>query len=401
MTAVDSTAATFPQRSRLWLLVIFVAASSWLIGHNLVLIAWTALEAGSTALVGQVFLAATVANLMGYPVIGVLVDTVAPQRLVAIGVTMRVTAVGALAAALAGGVDMASVLMCVAALNAWAIALIGGPMDRQFQLLVAASARVRTALRLGLARQVSLAGGSALSGLLIAELGAAWTAVSGALTTLVVGGLALVIVHGAPRPDGESTSPLRKWRDGLTAIVRRRRLLVAILLFSACFSAAQLTNLILPHYVSNVLGAGSATYGSIEAIWSASAVAALAVAGLVGAPDVVRLNLDRVAIAALGLGMWLASRNIDLSAAFVLFGAIGAAFALARSALDGVILTESEPTVIGRVRAATALATSAVGALIFASPALFGDDALVVAYGVWGATLTAGAVLSAIFSMRR
>ncbi|MGY3287263.1 hypothetical protein ACVWWP_000330 [Bradyrhizobium sp. LM3.6] len=167
------------------------------------------------------------------------------------------------------------------------------------------------------------------------------------------------------------------------------------------FAVIQITNLLLPGFVSHSLGGGSRLFGTLEMTAAIAGMAALAAAGIPAvARRMARMTTPLVAGAAGSL--LILGFATDPLVAIVLYAAAGMLWNLSRAAANGDLLTVVDSALIGRVQAFTSLLTGAVGALIFLLPTLLPNTTEAQLYMACGVMiLVATALLASLDSPRQ
>ncbi|MGL5009921.1 MAG: hypothetical protein ACRC6I_08560, partial [Paracoccaceae bacterium] len=192
----------------------------------------------------------------------------------------------------------------------------------------------------------------------------------------------------AAAPGDTSQSFARKWRDGLSYVRQHPAILIPMIILSATYSVAQLTNVMVPVFVQNDLGAGVATYGTMEMFWAIGGIfVLLLVRGF--RPGGLSTPASLVLLSVTGLTMIAFALIRDIPLLIALYFALGALFSVTRLVSDSQIMTLTETAYVGRVRAANLITTNGVGILIFALPWFVETTRVTNIYIAWGAGLLA------------
>ncbi|MGL5011347.1 MAG: MFS transporter, partial [Paracoccaceae bacterium] len=250
----------------------FATLSSFNIGAYLVLVSWTAAElTGDATLVSALFLLSLVLGLVIANVAGVLSDARNVRKTLVWANLLRILAGLILAIALLQGVFLTLALYAFITIRAVGNAFIMTSGSVAFQQIFPEHDRPKRIAEIGILQQIGIAFGTGATGLLIALIGATSTAMILVFVTFAQTPLIRLFAPPATpaaAPGDTSQSFARKWRDGLSYVRQHPAILIPMIVLSATYSVAQLTNVMVPVFVQNDLGAGVATYGTMEMFWA-------------------------------------------------------------------------------------------------------------------------------------
>lgn len=370
----------------------FSALSSFNVGAYLVLLAWCAVEqTGDAKLVAIIFMMSLLLGAVSANVVGVMSDSSNTRRLLLSASGIRSVGAFFLFLALAGEIHIVTALLAFAIVRTLANAIIVTAGAVAFQQTFGLSSRTRRVAEIGIIRQAGIAMGTGLTGFLIESLGIASTALILASVTIAQTPLILLfttrrsISSGDPTDSNPSNS-LRRWKEGFVYLRHHRSVLVALIVLSATFSVAQLTNVLVPVFVQNDLSATADVYGALEMAWAIGGALALFAARLC-LPAHPNLNLGLICLGLSGLGMAVFAMERTIWLVVLVYGILGGLFCLTRLISDSQILLEVETEIVGRVRAINLLLTNSIGVIIFALPFVISTSRVTGIYIVWGMAL--------------
>lgn len=379
----------------------FSSISFFIVGAGIVLPAWVAFDVGGSNLVGLVLLASSLAGFALAPLSGHLVDRHNHLRVTASGQLVR--ALGLLMLAPVQVLPDAlsrPILLLSTVLGAFGYAILAGAMSGILQSLIPETERMRFNLRLSFFNQAGMALGTGAAGYGIAHVGSATTAALFAFVAISVLPLLKNLTayptrtHAAKRLNLFSAS-----REAINYLVNEPQTLSASVSVGLVFAVIQITNLLLPGFVSHSLGGGSRLFGTLEMTAAIAGMAALAAAGI---PAVARrmARMTTPLVAAAAGSLLVLSFATDPLVAIVLYAAAGMLWNLSRAAANGHLLTVVDSALIGRVQAFTSLLTGAVGALIFLLPTLLPNTTEAQLYMACGVMILVATALLALWTRR-
>ncbi|MEM9786164.1 MAG: MFS transporter [Pseudomonadota bacterium] len=370
----------------------FSALSSINVGAYLVLLAWCAVaQTGDARLVSTIFMLSLVLGAVAANIAGLLSDGSNTRNLLLAANGLRSIGAILLFAALAGQVYVVTALVTFAAIRTLGNAIIVTAGAVAFQQTFDEDIRTKRIAEVGIIRQAGIAIGTGLTGLLIAWQGVAVTAFILAVVTLTQTPLILAFTNKDDIASAERacTSPralLQRWIRGFDYLRRNRSVLFALIILSATFSVAQLTNVLVPVFVKNDLSSAASVYGALEMAWAIGGALVLLVARLF-LPAHPHLNLALICLALTGIAMAIFALERRIWALVLMYGVLGGLFCLTRLISDSRILIETETEVVGRVRAINLLLTNGIGITIFALPFVVSTERVTGIYIAWGVTL--------------
>ncbi|WP_287161445.1 MFS transporter [Mesorhizobium sp.] len=353
------------------LFIAFSCASFFIVGVGIVLPAWIAFHGGGSRLVGLVLLSSSVAGLLLAPVAGHLVDrhdrgtvTVAGQMIRALGLLL-LAPTGIVADSLS------PVLLIVSGvLGAFGFALLSGSLSGILQAIVPQAQRMGFALRLSLFNQAGIAIGTGAAGLAIDRLGSPMSALLFALVALAcLPMLKMITSHSGNVQSSQRLSLIPASRQALSYLLNNPHSLSAAVTVGLAFAVIQITNLLLPGFVTRSLSGDSGLFGLLEMTAAVAGMLALAVVGIASIAERLR-NLTPTILIAAGASLILFSLATSPAVAVVLYCVAGMLWNVARAAANGHLLTVVDTTMIGRVQAFTTLLTSGFGLAIYLLPTI-------------------------------
>ncbi|MBO1909392.1 MFS transporter [Microvirga sp. 3-52] len=340
---------------------LFTFLSFTMVGVGIVLPAWIAFQVGGSRLVGWVLLASSLSGVVLAPLAGHLVDHGNRNRMAIVGqairsVGMAVTA----AAAVLPEIQAAVGLMAAAIMGSFGFAVLSGSLSGILQELIPAERRTSFVLRLSVARQVGIAVGTGIAGAAIHYLGGSATAIvfvavsSACILLLRYVPTSEVAAGTAGRP-GLLTSNLK----ALRYLAARPQCMIASVTVGLAYSVVQVTNLLLPGFVTDSLHGGSSLFGTLEM----TAAIAGAVSAMVASTERVAKLLQERTLAVLTIaGLALAAFSFTTAdwIAIPVYALAGILWSIARALANAYLLLVVDNAMIGRVQAFTTLITSVV-----------------------------------------
>jgi MFS family permease len=371
----------------------FAGLSSFNIGAYLVLVSWTAVEVtGDARLVSGLFLLSLIMGLIVANIAGVLSETRHVRPTLIWANLVRLVAGIVIVVALTQGLLIEAALYAFIILRTVGNAFIMTSGSVVFQETFPTANRPSRVAEIGILQQAGIALGTGVAGLLIAYSGSIATAMLLAIVALVQTPLIWLFTRPSSisvqigDEDSSKSSFMRKWLDGLSYVRRSPTILFPMIVLSATYSIAQLTNIMVPIFVQNDLGEGADTYGTMEMLWAAGGsiilflVRSFRPQGLSTPTSLVLLGSTGIIMIAFAL-----TRDVVLSMGF--YFVLGALFSITRLVSDSQIMTLTETEYVGRVRAANLMLTNGIGIVIFALPWLVETAYVTSIYVGWGSCL--------------
>ncbi|NTF52734.1 MFS transporter [Agrobacterium rhizogenes] len=358
--------------------------SSYSIGGALVLVAWLAVEFGSIAAVGQLFLTASITDIFFSVLGGTLADRFNRKTLIFQGLITRAIGFFIVLVGTTMDADLMMLLFAYTILNSLGMALISGAIDGVAQSLIEPKRRVVMALRLSILRQCGIAIGTGSVGFILSYFGSATTIYIILLICLLQILMVPLFSHYLSlhnMPDRESY--IKMWADGLYYIINTPNLISTVLTFGFVYSVGQITNMLIPGFVKGLLQSGSDVYGSLEMSWAIGG--GCIVMGVTLIPRLLnKPMLEYYLLSALGVLMIVFSLTRSISTLIIFYAFMGGMFSLIRSICEGNILLYSETTYVGRVRAVSSILKSLIGIVVFSIPSVFTSTDVTLLYSIWG-----------------
>ncbi|NTF97873.1 MFS transporter [Rhizobium rhizogenes] len=358
--------------------------SSYSIGGALVLVAWLAVEFGSIAAVGQLFLTASITDIFFSVLGGTLADRFNRKTLIFQGLITRTIGFFIVLVGTTMDADLMMLLFAYTILNSLGMALISGAIDGVAQSLIEPERRVVMALRLSILRQCGIAIGTGSVGFILSYFGSATTIYIILLICLLQILMVPLFSHYLllhNMPDRESY--IKMWANGLYYIINTPNLISTVLTFGFVYSVGQITNMLIPGFVKGLLQSGSDVYGSLEMSWAIGG--GCIVMGVTLIPRLLnKPMLEYYLLSALGVLMIVFSLTRSISTLIIFYAFMGGMFSLIRSICEGNILLYSETTYVGRVRAVSSILKSLIGIVVFSIPSVFTSTDVTLLYSIWG-----------------
>lgn len=369
--------------------MLFTFLSSLNIGGYLVLTSWLAVSAtGDAQIVATLFLASLVCGMFFSNIAGVYTRTTHIRFTLVLANTVRL--LGALFLVLSVYFDknLYLSLYAVTLLNVLGNSFIMIASSVSFQEIFHKEERSRRVAEVSLLRQVGIASGTGLTGVVLAWTGSLSATIFLALVTLFQTPL---MIFFSPYKKAitssnviSTESNLSRWLSGFSYALVNRDLAIAMIILSATFSVAQLTNVMVPVFVLSDLSSGANTYATLEMAWAIGGSLALIVA------RIIKETSNRLALmfmAAIGLTMVIFSVNRSIPISFVIYFFMGGLFCIVRFISDSRIMIDADIEYVGRVRAANLLLTNSIGVLIFGLPWIVDTSSVSTIYLIWGVVL--------------
>ncbi|QXI66192.1 hypothetical protein CP157_03984 (plasmid) [Paracoccus marcusii] len=369
--------------------MLFTLLSSLNIGGYLVLTSWLAVSAtGDAQIVASLFLASLVCGMFFSNVAGVYTRTTHIRATLVLANTVRL--LGALFLAFNVYLDdnLYFSLYAVTLLNVLGNSFIMIASSVSFQDIFPKEERPKRVAEVSFLRQVGIASGTGLTGIVLAWTGSLSAAIFLAIVTLIQTPLMILFSpykKTIPISNIVSTeSKLSRWLSGFSYALANRDLAIAMVVLSATFSVAQLTNVMVPVFVLSDLSSGANTYATLEMAWAIGGSLALIAARRIREASN-RLALMFMAITGLTMVVFSINRSIPFS--FVIYFIMGGLFCIIRFISDSRIMIDADTEYVGRVRAANLLLTNSIGVLIFGLPWIVDTSSVSTIYLVWGVVL--------------
>jgi MFS family permease len=282
-------------------------------GATDVVVAWLVLQhTGSASLTGLVFVASSLAMLVGGPLGGLLADCLPRRRAMALADGLRLVLVAGLGAALLTGAFSLPLVLAVVFANAFLMLVFEGALGALVPAL-AGDALERVNGRLQAARWTGMLIGPAVGGVLLAATSHAGVALLLDAATYGVSLLAVLALPAVPAAAGAARAGLFAGLDAIRSVAALRRL-TGLALSLSVVSPVFLLGFPL---IARELGAGPAGYGALSCAFTLG----FAVGGLPAGWIAERLGADRaiaLGLAASGLASAFLGTAGSLAAAVAL-----------------------------------------------------------------------------------
>lgn len=281
--------------------------------------------------------------------------------------------------------SLSPVLLIVSGvLGAFGFALLAGSLSGILQAIVPEAQRMGFALRLSLFNQAGIAIGTGAAGLAIDRLGSPMSALLFALVALAcLPMLKMIMSHSGNVQSSQRLSLIPASRQALSYLLNNPYSLSAAVTVGLAFALIQITNLLLPGFVTRSLSGDSGLFGLLEMTAAAAGMVALGVVGIPSIAERLRDTTPTILIAA-GASLILFSMATSPAVAVVLYCVAGMLWNVARAAANGHLLTVVDTTMIGRVQAFTTLLTSGFGLAIYLLPTMVPGASEATLYMVCG-----------------
>ncbi|MBY5346063.1 MFS transporter [Rhizobium leguminosarum] len=265
---------------------LFTVLSFGLVGVGIVLPSWISFQVGGSKLVGLVLLTSSLAGVLLAPVAGHLVDKYDRRAMSAIGQATRAGAMLMVGFADGSSALIGEILLIVSGIGgAFGFAILAGSLGGLLQRLVPAEERAGFSLRMSVAKQVGIACGTGAAGIALYYLGSSSAAyLFSAITFISIGLLRMLPTSQSHSRGTVKVSFLASNLEALRYFLRHPECFAAVLFTGLSYSILQVTNLLLPGFVTNSLHGDSSLFGTLEMV-----------AALAGAASALLLSGKRVA----------------------------------------------------------------------------------------------------------
>jgi len=348
----------------------FSFLSFGIVGIGIVLPGWIAFHLGGSQLVGLLLFAASTTGILSAPIAGHIVDGFGKTWVAISGQILRM--LGFLLLGLAAMLShpfSTFFLFASSVVSVFGFALLTGALSGALQALVPQVDRVAFVLRLSIAKQAGIALGTGTAGLLIQQLGSAYTALISAFIALGIVPLILMI-SSSSRPARPPATFLRSSMEAVRYLLDNANSLSATFSVGLAFAVVQIANLLLPGFVSRSLNGGSNLFGLMEMVAAGAGIAATAI----GSFQKVARKIERhfvTLLASTSFALILLSATTSSLSAILAYGLAGMLWSVLRAGADGHLLAVVDTEMIGRVQAFTTLLTACLGMVIFMMPIVF------------------------------
>ncbi|TBE57801.1 MFS transporter [Rhizobium beringeri] len=365
---------------------LFTVLSFGLVGVGIVLPSWIAFQVGGSKLVGLILLASSLAGVLLAPAAGHLVDKHDRKAMSAIGQATRAIAMLLVGFAEGSSALWGAILLIVSSIaGAFGFAVLSGSLGGLLQRIIPAEERAGFALRMSVAKQIGIACGTGAAGIALYYLGSSAAAyLFGAISFICIG-LLRVLPTSQYHSHGTATGGfLASNLEALRYFLRRPECLAAVLFTGLSYSIVQVTNLLLPGFVTNSLHGDSSLFGMLEMVAAlAGAASALLVSGKRIAELLRRRMIPILVMSGLSLVAFSFSQ-ISLIAV-ITYCASGMLWSVCRALASANFLIVVDNEMIGRAQGFSTLLTSAFGGIIYLVPIMLpavGEADLYLGYGL-------------------
>jgi Na+/melibiose symporter-like transporter len=276
--------------------------------------------------------------------------------------------------------------------------MLTGSLAGLLQDIVAKQDIAPFALRLSFLRQAGIALGTGVAGWSVEHWSAEVTAHSLAALGFAASGFLIFIPHKrvARAPTKNSSGFFAANVETLRYLTTNRSCLCAVVASSLSFAIIQLTNTLLPGFVTTRLKGGSGLFGTLEMTAALAGAAAALLCSMQIFAEALRPRL-LLLLAAAGLSLVAFASAEQIWSATLLYAMSGVLWGLARGLAGANLLIVVDNDKIGRVQGITSLLISAVGGLIYSLPTLVPNEGETAIYYASGMAIAGAAcLLSAI-----
>ncbi|MBN9561770.1 MAG: MFS transporter [Alphaproteobacteria bacterium] len=381
---------------------LFTVLSFGLVGVGIVLPSWVAFQVGGSKLVGLVLLTSSLAGVFLAPAAGHLVDKHDRRSMSALGQATRAGAMLLVGFADGSSALVGEILLIVSGVGgAFGFAILSGSLGGLLQRLVPVEERASFSLRMSVARQIGIACGTGAAGIALYYLGS--NSAAYLFSAISFGSVGLLRTLPTSQPQSGETGTgafLASNLEALRYFLRRPECLAAVLFTGLSYAIIQVTNLLLPGFVTNSLRGDSSLFGTLEMV-----------AALAGAASVLLLSGQRVAellrqrmtpilvISALSLIAFSLSQT-PLLAVFT-YSASGMLWSVSRSLANANFLIVIDNQMIGRAQGFSTVLSSAFGGMIYLVPVILPAAREADLYVGCGLAIILGVVLVRLLAKRR
>lgn len=366
------------------------------------LTAWSAVQiTGRPESVGHVLLVSSATNLTLSPLIGAFVDRCTRKKPLVLAGHFGIAVCGAtphmLALALPHAAPFFS-LVITAFLSSVSGIVLACTMDYFVKQAIAAASRTRKLALINTVSQSTLIVGTAFGGYLVSY--ASWRD-----AFLLIGGCGLVLasLSGCLLPSliFEARERRSSHHVGPALYWKHPRLFVIASCSALAFAVGQVTNTLLPAFVSLDLKFSGTRYSLIEAAWSIGALSASAVLAKVAKDRSGPIHRELLVILVISGLLCLVPRLSALTALLAIHLALGVGFAVVRVRAEVRFLTECPTHLLARFRANSVFLSSAVSAIVFISPSVSHDVGVPALYSLLSAAIAVSATMLIRFTRPR
>ena len=395
----DLSTYAFGPLSIFTVLLCLSAANFFRIGCQLVITAWSAVQiTGHAESVGHVLLISSAANLVFSPLIGALVDRCEHKKQLVLAGHFGVALCGASPLALHFVLPQTppfALLVVATLLSSLSGIVLTCSMDYFVKLAITPNERTRKLALTNSVSQITLIAGTSFGGYLISQ--AAWR---DAFLLISCYGLLLTVLSGSLLPSLtlKQTRHRNQRRFGLTLYLKHHHLFLIACCSALAFAVGQVTNTLLPAFMSLDLRLSGQSYSLVEAAWSIGALCASTALVKIGKNQPCPLYYDLfivlVIAGLLSVVPWLST----LSTLVVIHLALGVGFASVRVRAEARFLTECPIHLLARFRANSLFLSSSISAVVFITPTLYRDFGAPALYQLLSGAIAASAIALIVFA---
>ncbi|NKL37145.1 MFS transporter [Rhizobium leguminosarum bv. viciae] len=348
---------------------LFTVLSFGLVGVGIVLPSWIAFQVGGSKLVGLVLLTSSFAGVLLAPAAGHLVDKHDRRAMSAIGQATRASAMLLVGFADGSSALVGEIVLIVSGVGgAFGFAILSGSLAGLLQRLVPTEERASFSLRMSVAKQIGIACGTGAAGIALYYLGSSSAAYLFSAISFVCMGLLRTLPTSQSHSRGTATEGfLASNLEAIRYFLRHPECFAAVLFTGLYYAIIQVTNLLLPGFVTNNLHGDSSLFGTLE---MAAALAGAASALLLSGRRVAELLRQRMApilvISALSLIAFSFSQTPLV--AVITYCASGMLWSVSRSLASANFLIVIDTQMAGRAQGFSTLLSSAFGGIIYLVP---------------------------------
>jgi predicted MFS family arabinose efflux permease len=180
---------------------------------------------------------------------------------------------------------------------------------------------------------------------------------------------------------------------GPALYLKHHRLFAIASCSALAFAVGQVTNTLLPAFLSLDLKFSSEHCSSVEAAWSIGALAASAVLTKVAKDRLSPLHCDLFIVFVIAGLLFLVPRLSALTALLAVHLALGIGFAIVRVRTEARFITECPTHLLARFRANSLFLSSAVSAIVFIAPTIYRDAGVPALYQLLSAAIALSALV--------
>ena len=283
-----------------------------------------------------------------------------------------------------------STLVATALVSSISGIVLACAMDYFVKHAIASNERTRKLALVNTVSQFTLIVGTGFGGYLVAH--APWRDAFLLISYCGIG-LAMLCACHLPALTYEPRTRQGLYRAGPALYLKHHRLFAIASCSALAFAIGQVTNTLLPAFLSLDLKFSSERYSFVEAAWSIGALAASAVLAKVAKDRLSPLHQDLCIVFVIAGLLFLVPRLSALTALLAVHLALGIGFAVVRVRTEARFITECPTHLLARFRANSLFLSSAVSAIVFITPTVYRNVGVPALYQLLSAAIALSALV--------